>query len=149
MVGQSFPANLWNERRYREEASDDDSVISTLAWADDERVGIVEFDPIDRETRVAELGLWVYPGGQGEGYTREAATLLVNYAFDGLRLHKVTANAYDTNTASRGLLERLGFVEEGVGRGDDFPDGAYHDTHYYGLLDGERREATDRSGSSE
>lgn len=136
-VGQAFPTNLRSERRYWEEASDDADVVSVLVWADDERVGAVEFDPVDRETGVAELGFWLHPDHQGGGYAREAATMMLDYAFTELRIHKVTANAYETNERSRALLERLGFVEEGIGREEDFFDGEYHDTHYYGLLEGE------------
>ena len=136
-VGQSFPTNLRSERRYWEAAGDDGDVVSVLVWADDERVGLVEFDPVDRETGVAELAFWLHPDHQGGGYAREAATLMLDYAFSELRIHKVTANAYDSNDPSRALLERLGFVEEGIGREEDFFDGEYHDTHYYGLLEGE------------
>jgi RimJ/RimL family protein N-acetyltransferase len=133
-VGQSFPTNLADERRYWEAANEDGEVVSVLVRAGDERVGVAEFDPVDRETGVAELGFWIHPDHQRGGYAREAAGLMIEYAFEELRMHKVTANAYDTNERSRALLERLGFREEGVGREDAFFGGTYHDTHYYGLL---------------
>jgi RimJ/RimL family protein N-acetyltransferase len=136
-VGQSFPTSLARERRYFEEANESLDTVAVLVWAADERVGVAEFDPVDREAGVAELAFWIHPDHQRSGYAREAASLFVAYAFEELRMHKVTANAYDTNEGSRGLLERLGFREEGVGREDAFFDGAYHDTHYYGLLETE------------
>jgi RimJ/RimL family protein N-acetyltransferase len=104
------------------------------------RIGVLELDPIDHETGVADLGLWIHPDHHRRGYAREAIDLLVGYAFDELRLHKVTANAYARNEASRQMLASLGFVEEGVGREDGFLDGDYHDTHYFGVLDREWRE---------
>ena len=138
-VGQSFPTSLDRERRYLEEMNERLDAIQVIAVAEDERVGVVEFDPIDRETGVAEIGFWIHPDHHGQGYGREALCLLVAYAFDELRIHKVTANAYDVNAASRGLLESVGFIHEGVGREDAFLDGEYHDTHYYGLLEREWR----------
>jgi RimJ/RimL family protein N-acetyltransferase len=141
-VGQSFPTSLDRERRYLEELNERVDAIQVLVTAGDERVGVVEFDPIDRECGAAELGVWIHPEHQGEGYGREAFCLAVGYAFDELRIHKVTANAYDVNAASRSLLESVGFTHEGVGREDAFLEGDYHDTHYYGLLEREWRDGT-------
>ncbi|MDN4015312.1 GNAT family protein, partial [Chryseobacterium gambrini] len=82
----------------------------------------------------ADLAVWIHPERQRSGYAREAVTLMVDYAFAELRVHKVTANAYAVNESSRRMLEAVGFTEEGVGREDSFFDGAYHDTHYFGVL---------------
>ena len=136
-VGQSMPTSLDRERRYYEEANERSDAVQALVTADDERVGVVELDPIDRETGVAELAVWIHPDRRRDGYAREAVSLLVDYAFSELRIHKVTANAYAGNEASRAMLEAVGFVEEGVGREDSFFDGDYHDTHYFGLLERE------------
>jgi RimJ/RimL family protein N-acetyltransferase len=121
---------------------DDAGTAATTEPDADSRVpvGVVELDPVDRETGVAELGIWIHPAHHRQGYASEAIELVVGYAFDELRVHKVTANAYARNEASRRMLASLGFVEEGVGREDAFLDGDYHDTHYFGVLDPEWRE---------
>jgi RimJ/RimL family protein N-acetyltransferase len=137
LVGQSFPTPLARERRYYEEMNQRTDAVQVLITADGDRVGVVELDPVDHETGVAELGVWIHPDRHRRGYAREAVELVVDYAFAELRVHKVTANAYAGNEASRGMLESVGFVEEGVGREDAFFDGAYHDTHYFGVLEGE------------
>jgi len=54
----------------------------------------------------------------------------------------VGAVAYEDNDASRGLLESLGFSEEGRIRKDRFIDGEYADTIHYGLLREEWQERT-------
>lgn len=141
-VGQSFPTSLARERRYLSELNERTDAIQLLVTADDDRAGVVELDPIDRETGVTDLGIWIHPDGQERGIAREAIELLVDYAFSELRVHKVTANAYATNTPSQKMLDAVGFVEEGVGREDAFFDGEYHDTHYFGLLEQEWGERT-------
>ena len=146
LVGQSFPTSLASERRYFAELDERSDAVQLLVTADGDRVGVVELDPIDRETGVADLAVWIHPDRRRGGYAREALELTIGYAFAELRLHKVTANAYAANDASRGLLEAVGFVEEGVGREDAFFDGAYHDTHYFGVL---RREWDERHGDGE
>jgi RimJ/RimL family protein N-acetyltransferase len=141
-VGQSSPTSRHRERAYFEASAKDPDYVGALVWSGEERVGVVEFDPVDRETGVAELGLWTHPDHQREGYASEAVRLFVDYAFSELRMHKVTANAYGVNEGSRRLLESAGFVEEGIGREDAFFDGSYRDTHYYGVLESEWRERT-------
>jgi RimJ/RimL family protein N-acetyltransferase len=125
------------------EVDDDNDAGTGVKGGDaDDRVpvGVVELDPVDRETGVADLGVWIHPAHHRQGYASEAIELVVGYAFDELRMHKVTANAYARNEASRRMLASLGFVEEGVGREDAFLDGDYHDTHYFGVLESEWRE---------
>ncbi|MFC6940504.1 GNAT family protein [Salinirubellus sp. GCM10025818] len=139
-VGQPFPTSVARERRYLEELNERTDAVAVLAVAGDERVGVVEFDPVDREAGVADLAIWMHPDHHGSGYGSEATELMLDYAFDELRVHKVTAEAYDVNAASRGLLESIGFTREGVGREDAFFDGEHRDTHYYGVLEGEWRD---------
>lgn len=143
-IGQSVPTSLAQEERYLEAHNERSDAIQLLVEADGERVGVVEFDPIDREAGVADLAIWIHPDHQGRGYAREAVALMCSYAFDELRLHKVTADAYATNEASRGLFESMGFTQEGVGREDAFFDGRYQDSVYYGLLEDEWRSGEER-----
>ena len=142
-VGQSFPTSLARERRYLEELNERTDAVSVLVWAGEDRIGVVEFDPVDREAGVADFAVWIHPDHHGSGYGREAAELMLGYAFEELRVHKVTAEAYETNAASRALLESLGFTREGVGREDVYLGGEYRDTHYYGVLEGEWRDRED------
>lgn len=142
-VGQSIPTSLARERRYLEELNERTDAVSVMAVVGDDRVGVVEFDPIDRAAGVADFAVWIHPENHGDGYGHEAAELMLAYAFDELRVHKVTAEAYEPNTASQELLESLGFVREGVGREDAFLGGEYHDTHYFGILEREWRARED------
>lgn len=88
----------------------------------------------DASYRRPDLGYWLVPEFQGQGYGTATLTLLVDYAFRAYDHPAVGAIAYDFNDASRGLLESLGFEEEGRIRRDRFLDGEYVDTIHYGLL---------------
>ena len=52
----------------------------------------------------------------GRGYMSEAVRLLLSFAFDTLGLHRVEAACLPHNRASRRLLAKLGFREEGLAR---------------------------------
>lgn len=104
------------------------------------RIGTVHVE--DADWRRPELGYWLVPEVHGEGYGTEAVSLVVECVFRVYAHPAVGAGAYEFNDASRGLLESLGFTEEGRIRKDRFIDGEYVDTIRYGLLRREWRERT-------
>lgn len=62
----------------------------------------------------AVLGYWVDRRRQGQGLMTEAVAAVVRFAFDDLRLHRVQAAVVPHNLASRRVLTKTGFREEGV-----------------------------------
>jgi ribosomal-protein-alanine N-acetyltransferase len=63
--------------------------------------------------RSAYLGYWVGAPYAGQGYMTEGMRLLLRHAFGRLKLHRVEANVQPGNTASRALVRRTGFRQEG------------------------------------
>lgn len=90
-----------------------------------------------------ELSYWLIPEVHGEGYGREAVALAVEFVFRSRAVPAVAAGVYAHNDASRGLLESLGFREEGRLRRHSFTDGEWRDIVKYGLL---REEWADERG---
>jgi ribosomal-protein-alanine N-acetyltransferase len=82
-------------------------------------VGRIALTNIERGVfQNGRLGYWCGAGFQGQGLMTEALTLAVEHSFrpteqGGLGLHRVCANIMPTNTRSRSLLQRVGFVKEG------------------------------------
>lgn len=131
-----------NAERYEETFENIDSAengVSLLIVAD-EPVGSIQLYPIDDAQGWANLGYWVTPDEQGDGYATEACELVVEYGFEELRLHRISAVTMAPNVASRRVLERVGFVHEGTDREAAFADGEYVDDERYGLLREEWRE---------
>jgi len=63
--------------------------------------------------RSAYLGYWVGLPYAGQGYMTEGMALLLRHAFRRLKLHRVEANVQPGNAASRALVRRTGFRQEG------------------------------------
>ena len=93
----------------------------------------------------AEIGWTLLPSSQGKGYATEAATVLLDFCFDELGLHRVFAELDPRNTASVALCERLGMRHEGHFVEDMFLKGEWADTGRYAILD---REWLARRGAS-
>lgn len=123
------------EERIENTVEDDDESIYLLVVADGDAVGGVSI----RDVRGPHgmLAYWLLPGARGEGLVTEACALLVDHAFQSLRLHRVFAWTVDDNDASRAVLDRLGFTHEGTYREHVYTRGTYHDTEHYGLLESE------------
>ncbi|WLD57702.1 GNAT family N-acetyltransferase [Salinispirillum sp. LH 10-3-1] len=51
---------------------------------------------------------------QGQGYMHEALQAVLTHAFTELKLHRVIANYMPRNHRSAAVLERLGFLREGL-----------------------------------
>ncbi len=51
---------------------------------------------------------------QGRGYMTQAVNAVVAFAFDTLKLHRIEANIMPRNAASRRVLDKCGFQEEGL-----------------------------------
>jgi ribosomal-protein-alanine N-acetyltransferase len=64
----------------------------------------------------ASLGYWMGEAYARQGYMTEALTATLDFAFDTLGLHRVEAACLPSNQASRGLLAKVGFREEGYAR---------------------------------
>lgn len=64
----------------------------------------------------AYLGYYVGENYSSQGYMTEAIELILRYAFERLRLHRIEANVQPENTPSLALVRRAGFVKEGYSR---------------------------------
>jgi len=64
----------------------------------------------------ASLGYWIDERFAGRGAMPTAVALVTDHCFDAVGLHRVEVNIRPENTASRRVVEKLGFREEGVRR---------------------------------
>lgn len=105
-----------------------------VAGADDALIGGLTLFSIDGVQRRAEIGYALQSTYWGRGYAQEAMRLAVDYAFDALRLRRIEADIDPRNQGSCRLVERMGFVREGLLRQRWLVAGEITDTALYGLL---------------
>ncbi|HWW48781.1 MAG TPA: GNAT family protein [Xanthobacteraceae bacterium] len=85
------------------------------------------------------LGYWVGARYAGHGYMSSALRALLPTLFGELSLHRVEAACIPTNTASIRVLEKCGFVREGLARRYLCINGIWQDHLLFGLLHDEFR----------
>ena len=91
------------------------------------------------EHRQGEIGFVFNPAFHGRGYGTEAARVLLELAFDGLRLHRVIGLLEARNRASAALLERLGMRREAHLIENEYARGEWQSELVYALLESEWR----------
>jgi ribosomal-protein-alanine N-acetyltransferase len=80
------------------------------------------------------LGYWVGERYARQGVMSEGLALLLDFAFQRLRLHRLEAACLPGNVASRGLLAKTGFREEGYAEKYLCIDGKWQDHVLFAIL---------------
>jgi ribosomal-protein-alanine N-acetyltransferase len=102
--------------------------------------GVVTVDSIIRgRFQSASLSYAAFAPAAGRGYMSEGLALVLEYAFQELRLHRLEANIQPGNEASLRLAQRLGLRKEGYAPAMLFIDGAWRDHERWAIT----REMTD------
>ena len=92
----------------------------------------------DVERRTAEIGYWLGRAFWGRGIATEAVRAATLYAFDQLGMHRVFAVPFGRNPASTRVLEKAGYVREGIMRRSAIKDGELIDQILYAAYDDDR-----------
>jgi ribosomal-protein-alanine N-acetyltransferase len=82
----------------------------------------------------AELGYWIGFAHWNRGYCTEAAKALLEYGFNVLRYHKISARHFVDNLSSGRVMEKIGMRHEGLLQDDVMKDGRYITVELYGIV---------------
>ena len=82
----------------------------------------------------AQIGYWVGQPYARHGHISAAVQTVARFAFRTLGLHRVEAACCTDNEASRRLLLKVGFQEEGLARGYLKINGKWRDHLLFGLI---------------
>lgn len=107
---------LESSRAYVEKISRNPANIFLVIMRKDtgQHIGNIKLGPIDPHHKVGSIGLMIGDKlSWGKGFAKEAIQLLAQYSFEILKLHKLTAGAYENNPASIKVFLKLGFFQEG------------------------------------
>ncbi|MBI5030521.1 MAG: GNAT family N-acetyltransferase [Chloroflexi bacterium] len=97
-------------------------------------VGDCAFHILPHDAQQAEIGFTFARPYQHQGYATEAVMRLLDYLFNALSLHRVTAICDAENAASAKLLERVGMRREGYFIDHIWFKGAWGSEYSYAIL---------------
>jgi RimJ/RimL family protein N-acetyltransferase len=101
-------------------------------------IGQIRLDHVDLKDRRASLAIGIEDRDQlGIGLGTEAMALVLDYAFNVLKLHRVSVRVVDYNLRAIRAYQKCGFMVKGREREAAFVDGNWYDDVMMAILDRE------------
>jgi [ribosomal protein S5]-alanine N-acetyltransferase len=133
----------WYEQIIRDESGRWLAIRSVLDGRFMGAIGYHDYDPIHC---CAELGYWLLPDFWGQGLMQEAAQDFLLQTYRNTKINRLYAEVEEPNLASQRLLQRCGFVLEGLSRECEFKDGRFISLYQYARLRSDFIEANIQQG---
>jgi RimJ/RimL family protein N-acetyltransferase len=105
----------------------------------DNLIGCMGLHYINWQLRSAEFGIYLDYTVRGKGYGKESLSMLFDYGFNEMNMHKIWAEVYNFNSAINVYTHGLGMKVDGVLRDNKFTKGKYHDSTMISILEDEWR----------
>jgi ribosomal-protein-alanine N-acetyltransferase len=123
-------------KRYARDASDDNGFSYFIfRQSDDALVSGINLSHVHRGvSQSCSIGYWVGENFARQGLMSDAVKATVKFIFADLALHRVEAACVPSNIASRELLRKVGFQEEGYARKYLRINGAWEDHLLFAYL---------------
>lgn len=141
LTGTQTPFTRGQIEQYIQRQSQDDTRVSfgIVRRDDDQLVGEVVINDINRNARSANFRIAIADEYTGNGFGTEATRLILNYGFGMLNLHRIELGAYIFNERALHVYEKVGFKREGLKRQSWYYDHLYYDTVIMSILEDEYR----------
>lgn len=127
------------EEMRKREAAGTHIYASIILEETKELIGTAMIFNFDLEARHAEIGYVLHPKHWGRGYGTEVISMMDDFAFDTLHLHKLHAQVVEANTGSLRILQKNGYQLEGRLRDYYLIDSRYQDALLYGRFNPKER----------
>ena len=132
VLGWSFPHSLNSQVEWYNTFQNTFKDVKLIIEWDGTKVGLIGATNIDLKNSNANVHIKLDEDApRRKGIAYKAMQIFCDYLFDEFNLHLVYANILDNNRESRGLFQKLGFVQEGISKSRVFKNGNYHDVVHF------------------
>jgi len=120
---------------HRERAAGNYACFAVVPHGMDSAIGIFQMRQLEPGFATAEWGFAIGSGFWGTGVFMDGARLVVDFAFDVIRTHRLEARAAILNGRGNGALRKIGAMQEGILRKSFLRNGEYLDQALWTILD--------------
>jgi RimJ/RimL family protein N-acetyltransferase len=132
--------HLMKEEFHKKMSQNNEIVFAIVSKANNLHVGWAGIYEINWVSRNGELRFFIGEKKHWrKGLTTESVSLLIDYAFNKLNLHRVYGGANIENHGSVKIFRKLGFSQEGISKEGHYRNGRYYDLIRFGLLNKKQR----------
>ena len=112
-----------------------DPMVNFALDVDGEVVGVIGLELRGDVYRKAPLlGYWISEDYWGRGIMPEAVKLIAGYAFKNLDVVRIQAGILSNNPKSMRVMEKAGFIKEGILKSSIIKKGVILDEHIYAVI---------------
>lgn len=120
---------------FSEATKNDDFYFHLRTLKEGQLIGFVALFNLKWRNQTAELAIGIgAPEFRARGYGRDALSIILNYAFSELCLHRVSLTVMSYNARAIKAYESVGFQQEGIHRQAIRRGDQRHDLILYGIL---------------
>ena len=99
--------------------------------------GVIGLSNTDMMNKNTSMGYWISKEYQGKGIVINSCRALINHCFYTMGLHRVEIRCAIDNFRSQSIPKKLGFLQEGVLRQDEYLNGKFVDHCLFAMLEPE------------
>ena len=126
---------LSKEKELLDKIANEEFTFAIIKKEDDTLLGNVGVTKIDYKNGKAELGIFIGDEENlSKGYGSEAIKLLINFAFNEIRLHNIMLTVFSNNPRAIKAYTKCGFQEFGRRHEAIYHDGEYLDLIYMEII---------------
>ena len=138
-IGRPLAIGLEDATKLIERIANDRSTNEGITWGltlhgDDTLIGTIGYYRLKLEHHRGEIGYMLGADHWGKGLMGEALDAAVHCGFERFKFHSIEAVTDPRNAPSNKLLERHGFVREGLFRENFYWNGEFQDSAVWSKL---------------
>jgi ribosomal-protein-serine acetyltransferase len=96
--------------------------------------GVISYKELDIHNRKVTIGYWLDHNYQGKGIMTKSVKMLIDYAFNKLKLHRIQITCAIGNDKSAAIPKRLKFCQEGILKDTEWLYDHFVDHEVYSLI---------------
>ena len=120
---------------HRERAAGNYACFAVVPHGMDTAVGIFQVRQLEPGFGTAEWGFALGSAFWGTGMFMDGARMVIDFAFDTIKTHRLEARAAILNGRGNGALRKIGAMQEGILRKSFLRNGEYLDQALWTILD--------------
>ncbi len=127
-------SQMEQERWYENYASGGRQTIFIIETLKEKQIGYTLIKDLDHKNQCAEIGLFLSPEFQEQGYGKDSFKTLMKFCFNELNLHRLMLEVFSFNDRAVQMYKKLGFQVEGTLRDAYFCEGQFHNIVIMSIL---------------
>ena len=120
---------------HRERAAGNYACFAVVPHGTDAAIGIFQVRQLEPGFGTAEWGFALGSAFWGTGMFMDGARMVIDFAFDTIKTHRLEARAAILNGRGNGALRKIGAMQEGILRKSFLRNGEYLDQALWTILD--------------